>query len=810
MAMPQRPEGHSRAWPVLAAAVVALVIGVHAWPIIAGGGEVIYGYGGDNWKNVYTFVYHILHDPEATLTQALHYPFGEHVVMADAQPLLSNALRPLARLGLLGERGATAIVLYLPLLSFPLAALAVYAVLRSLGLARVWAAGWAVPVVLLQGQNYRYFGHYALGYGWVVPLLLWLWLRARHRKYDWRSSAWVGAALLASAMLHLYYLGLGGALLLALLGFDLLWHVRRPGHWRRVGLASVVQVGLPAVAAVALTRVPDPYDDRIAQPYGLFEYRGYLWDWLVDYRLPHWAWIKEHVWQHGGSSGDPTAYVGVAFLLAALGLVVRKLILWLRRRPLEPVRSPTDAAWAADRSSLSPAHPRDREADRLSLVLAAAGIALAIFSFGFPLAERGEFYDTVREYAGPLKQLRALKRFAWAAYYPLCVTVFAGLTHWLAPRRGGGAAWGQALLALGITVATAEGVLSLTHYTPPMTNHVLAEQREELKAALDTIDVPVSAVLPVPYFSVGSEDFGVGEVGHGLYTGTYPSLATGLPNVGLYMSRTSLSETLETVPLARSWWNVPAVLTRLGARHVLVSVDLAAWQQEWVRETYQAVYDATREVYRSDEVSIRLLDTADLPAITLARRGDYLRRYFGETTLGAIDSIATFAQDGQRDDGLPFARLSLDAVGEVEGLFGSKGALLREDSRTVVEVPLPPGFTAGEAMTMGAHLRLEGQGQILGLLEVDYLGADGSVLGSIGYHAAHYWREVYGRWVYFEAPISPPAATVALRFRVRAGRPTRAVGGVVDEITLRRPGTHYAYPLPTGAYVVNGRVWDPI
>src|SRR5437868_5534070 len=47
----------------------------------------------DALKNYYTFVYHTTHDKEMLKFEGMNYPFGEHVVYTDCQPVLSFILR---------------------------------------------------------------------------------------------------------------------------------------------------------------------------------------------------------------------------------------------------------------------------------------------------------------------------------------------------------------------------------------------------------------------------------------------------------------------------------------------------------------------------------------------------------------------------------------------------------------------------------------------------------------------------------------------------------------------------------------------
>jgi len=54
-------------------------------------GNQIPGTGEDGAKNYYTVAYHIEHDSSYTWFNGMNYPYGEHAVYTDNQPLVSNA-----------------------------------------------------------------------------------------------------------------------------------------------------------------------------------------------------------------------------------------------------------------------------------------------------------------------------------------------------------------------------------------------------------------------------------------------------------------------------------------------------------------------------------------------------------------------------------------------------------------------------------------------------------------------------------------------------------------------------------------------
>src|ERR1035437_8133996 len=57
---------------------------LHPW-------NVVLELGGDGGKNIFTYLYHILYGKGIWFT-GMNYPYGEHIVYTDGQPLLSVTL----------------------------------------------------------------------------------------------------------------------------------------------------------------------------------------------------------------------------------------------------------------------------------------------------------------------------------------------------------------------------------------------------------------------------------------------------------------------------------------------------------------------------------------------------------------------------------------------------------------------------------------------------------------------------------------------------------------------------------------------
>src|SRR4051812_21271255 len=101
--------------------------------------------GGDDIKNYYTFLYHTANDSSALVFQGMNYPYAEHVVYTDCQPLLSVLLRPFTFLH--GHLVGTLHVLLLAF--FIVTPLVLYRVFRRVGCSGAWSTASAFAVSVL-------------------------------------------------------------------------------------------------------------------------------------------------------------------------------------------------------------------------------------------------------------------------------------------------------------------------------------------------------------------------------------------------------------------------------------------------------------------------------------------------------------------------------------------------------------------------------------------------------------------------------------------------------------------------------------
>ncbi|ALD22040.1 hypothetical protein AM218_13490 [Hymenobacter sp. DG25A] len=244
-------------------------------PILLHPGQYTFAAGGDGTKNYYSLLYHIRYG-HGSHFKGMLYPYGDHLVFADGQPLLGIPLAYLQQAGIpVADVGLT-LLNSLMLLALPLTAVVVYLLLRRVLLPAGPAVVGALLISFMAPQLERWLGHYALSYAFIVPLLWYLLVRAQAAPRAWGPLLGYVAVGLMGGLLHPYYL-----LLAALLGLSyalVAWLQRRRPNRNAYPLTLVVRMVLAAVLPIILFQLwmalTDSVTDRPATPYGFLVYRS--------------------------------------------------------------------------------------------------------------------------------------------------------------------------------------------------------------------------------------------------------------------------------------------------------------------------------------------------------------------------------------------------------------------------------------------------------------------------------------------------------------------------------------------------------
>ncbi|MFD2784250.1 hypothetical protein [Hymenobacter rubripertinctus] len=573
----------------------------------------------DGAKNYYTFQAYV-QQPWANGLRwfsMMNYPYGDYLFYTDNTPLLAVPVRLWSHY--LTDLRPYALDVYHWLLvsGFLLSTVLLTAILRRL--LRHWGlvVVFAVTLPWLSPQASRLlFGHFNLSYSWVLLLAIWGVLNLHERAGAGRPiGRWVAGLVggfVLAGLIHLYYL----PLLAVVTGGFFAWWLLPRGRWltrRPLALAGAVLTLVPALTCLLIVRAVDGYYHLRSKGATGFNYEPWKLQVSALFRSPEYNAVRFWVEARDQPSFESGAYLG-AFVLFALTLYAA---VWAVR----PAAG--RAFWTGWRGSVWWPF--------LGLLLGAALISLLISVGTVYNLNNGAYtihnYLNLFFYAQKISaittQFRVLARFSWVFFWAANLLVLAGLDFWLLSNR-----WtGRWLVAVGlvllVVVDTRDAVKHYRHTVPnSLTN---ARYTPEISQLLRSVQPgQYQAILPVPYFHVGTEDLELtldDDDPHSLHAYQL-ALRTNLPLMASKMSRTPPEHLVELRSIFMPQGPTPALRSRLRAaqKPLLVLYD----QRYYETPDLLAAQRAKPKVRKIIDAG------ADLPArqhMTLLAQAGSLRLY---------------------------------------------------------------------------------------------------------------------------------------------------------------------------------------
>lgn len=614
---------------------------------------------GDGIKAYTVIEYHARHDSTFSYFEGMNYPYREHVVPAATQPLISNSIKWVSTY-LTDITPYTKGILHgTLLLGLLLCAVFLYLIFRKLGTSVWWAIGVAIGLTFLSPQLHRMISHYGLAHPEVLPVIFYLLLRLEEDK-RWRTSWWIAGATVAFSLIHFYCFAIISFTISLYFLFGFLRKPSWPRLLRYAGHYSI-QLLLPLAFFFYWMYWEDPVADRTEHPWGFFHYKA-IWEGIFTSPFqPHYQWIDQNIIKIQVSNFEGMAYTGLVATFAVLFLLGRWF--WFKcRRPIVYL-----------------------EGDFNGYVnkLFWTGAVLLFLSFCWPFNWPG--LQGLAEYTGPLRQFRSLGRFSWVFYYALNIATFALLWQWAAKKQ-----W---RLAIAIP---ALAFLCFEAYHHALGRDFRLDEVKELRADETYNDIPgvnydeFQAILTVPYYNIGSDNFWYPGDGEILPRSQILSVQTGLPTTSAMLTRTSLSQTLRQLELITEPYRVPAVLSDYPSdKPLLLLVSNHKYEQQ--KEKYAHLLEEVQPLYGNDSYQMfrmplnafeqrieqRKLDishTLVADSLTLRTHGDFLTH----------DADPTFVYHN-------YDSLAADSIYRGGGALAGTGA----DKTTIYEGNIPQQTSGG-------------------------------------------------------------------------------------------------------------------
>jgi hypothetical protein len=193
--------------------------------------------------------------------------------------------------------------------------------------------------------------------------------------------------------------------------------------------------------------------------------------------------------------------------------------------------------------------------NRLNDFLFWSSFLVLLFSFGLPFTLG---LDKLRQFIGPLGQLRGVARFGWLFYYVINIVVFTKIYFAFFEGKENNV-WKKVLVFVFLGIFAFEGWSYSGKYQYLLLNSIPEYDGNDdsnlgfyCKSNINPSEY--QAVLPLPYFHIGSESIWIESECDIMKLSFIVSMKTGLPNIGVMAARTSISQTYKNIELVRTPW----------------------------------------------------------------------------------------------------------------------------------------------------------------------------------------------------------------------------------------------------------------
>ncbi len=386
------PTSSKRIWLLITSLFALCIIAITFSQMLTDPGHLVTPLYGDAAKNMLAYLYQVIYGKGYWFT-GMNYPYGEHIVYMDGQPLLSVTLSYFKSITI---SQALTVMWYSMLLSYFLAIIYVYKILVHFGVSEFIAMLFSGLIVVMCPQLLRSLGHFGLAYACVVPMLFYWTAKYYvnpHRKY----ALYILIMGLLATFIHPYF----SAIVLLWVSFYAFgYFIFTSINWKqkvRHTFPLLLSIFLLFGIVSIFMKSTDPYKDRAATPYGMTVYCARGEHIFTSPYSPVWKFVDGNNGFVQKTIGDEGfTYLGITVIAAFVFSLIKGII--NRRKKQSSLNIINNTGFK-----------------RVWLFIAFAALLL---SMGVPFVWHMEWITT---YLSFLRQFRSLGRFSWIFYYVMTI-----------------------------------------------------------------------------------------------------------------------------------------------------------------------------------------------------------------------------------------------------------------------------------------------------------------------------------------------------------------------------------------------------
>ncbi|HNW69825.1 MAG TPA: hypothetical protein PKI01_05455 [Bacteroidales bacterium] len=515
--------------------ITAFLFGFYG-KIIISPNSYLFNSQGDGIKSYYTYAYYIQDNKSFINFEGMNYPYGDNFTYTDCHPVLSFLLKLLHPVFPGLSTYSIGILNLWMILSLGLTVFVLYFLFRELKVSHLLSALGAMGIMALSPQIFRITGHYALSYSFFIPLTIYLLVLYEKGLKRKKISIFIAFSILFYFTIHAYLGMVAATMVLAYMVINILAElIRQRKITVKKQLILFLSAVLPVLAYYVFVKITDTHTGRTTNPWGISEYHAELGSIFLPVISPLDK-IKNALFPGVLQPWEGWSYIGLITTLVLVLFLLFSIVSSIKTKSVSLNKN-----WV----------------ENITLrQLFVASIFILIFSLYVPFRWHG--FERMINYFDFIKQFRSIGRFAWVFYFVSTILIICTAEkwfQWLIRKKMRIPAY---ILIMAIPLSlfgegfyhhayVSKGVIQ----SPNLFDN--KQLPETLRKDIESVNIyHYQAILPFPFFCIGSENYGK-TADEKIYKYTFLfSYYTNLPIIGGSMSRSSIPETKNIMQLMGS------------------------------------------------------------------------------------------------------------------------------------------------------------------------------------------------------------------------------------------------------------------
>ena len=604
---------------------------------------------GDRQKDIYTTYYNVKYDSGFFQNNAMNYPYGGDIRNSGCQYHVSIPLKILKNLGISGTESLVIPLINLwIIISIFLSSIFLFFIFRELKIQNIFAALFAVLITFISPQFARICCHITLSYVFVIPCILWF-ILLFHKKKKYYISVILGLLMFLVGIIHPYYL----AFYAALINFYWLFVIikkRKEYGIKKILLHYNIQFIIPAILYILFSKIQYSINDSTGIPDGYFWYSARFEGLIFPFFK---TWFVESIRGIKKIERETWSYLGIIGVFTLFGILIHFFIKLFKGKFKSLVKY-TD--------------------NELLNLFFSCSVILFLYATCVPLQW---FPEKTLNYLGPLAQFRAMGRFLWLPFYVINIIAVYYIYNFATKQKK---YLYYIILLLTCAVLSFDAYFNFDTQKKKIidTDPLICDYKNELEGNkwINNIDIDkYQAILPLPYFNIGSEEYAILNKENIFYKSTYVSMKTGLSLCSNLSARSSISEAYKSASIIHNPYKEFSIIKDFPNKKDLLVISET--NTDSLSENEKRILKYSKFLFTANDINFYELKLSDISTLISDYKKEMKEKYSESRKFKITENIYT------KDSCEKFYFLSYDNL-ENKFSYCGKSSLKKDLSEKII------------------------------------------------------------------------------------------------------------------------------